>query len=151
MPESTEEQRASWREECAFCGILAGGARAETVYEDDGFLAFLDARPLRPGHVLVVPKCHLATLTDVPEELLGPLMSGVRLLCLATERAMNAEGTFVAVNNKVSQSVPHLHVHVVPRNRGDGLRGFFWPRHRYAEGEAATVAEEVRRAVAALR
>lgn len=116
---------------CTFCDIVTGEVAATKVMEDDDFVAFLDHRPLFAGHTLVIPKEHVETLADTPEALVGPLFHLVKRLEHAVRRAAGAEGTFVAMNNKVSQSVPHLHVHVVPRNRKDGLRGFFWPRRRY--------------------
>ncbi len=122
---------------CAFCEIVAGEAPAWTVLEDDGFVAFLDARPVFEGHCLLVPRPHHETLADLPESLVGPLFLTARRLASAVEAAMDAHGTFVALNNKVSQSVPHLHVHVVPRRFKDGLRGFFWPRTKYADDDAA--------------
>jgi histidine triad (HIT) family protein len=131
---------------CLFCRIAAGEVEALRVLEDADCVAFLDHRPLFPGHVLLVPRAHVATLTDLPDALLAPLMRWTRALARAVEQALSAEGVFVAVNHKVSQSVPHLHVHVVPRRRGDGLKGFFWPRHPYRD---AAHAEEVRAAIAA--
>ena len=135
---------------CTFCDIAAGTLEAEIVFEDERTMAFLDHRPLFPGHSLLIPREHFETLPDLPEELVAPLFSNARLLSRAVQSAMGAEGTFVAMNNKVSQSVPHLHVHVVPRRRKDGLRGFFWPRHRYGSGEMTASAEAVRNAVAEL-
>ncbi|WP_372458427.1 HIT family protein [Streptomyces sichuanensis] len=133
---------------CIFCAIATGGAAGHRVLDDETVVAFLDARPLFPGHVLVVPKRHAETLTDLPAEEVGPFFTRVQRVAGAVERAMGAAGSFVAANNRVSQSVPHFHVHVVPRNRKDGLRGFFWPRTRYAsEEEAAEVAARVRRAL----
>lgn len=133
---------------CAFCTIAAGGTAAHLVFADDAAVAFLDARPLFPGHVLVVPRRHAETLTDLPVADVGPFFTRVQLIAGAVERGMGAAGTFVAANNRISQSVPHFHVHVVPRNRKDGLRGFFWPRTRYAsDGEAARVASRVRAAL----
>ena len=129
---------------CTFCAIVAGDVPAHRVLEDDGFVAFLDIRPLFPGHVLVVPRPHVETLTDLPAADAGPLFERVRALAGAMELALGAQGSFVAVNNRVSQSVPHLHVHVVPRTKGDGLRGFFWPRTRYADdAEAADYASRI--------
>jgi histidine triad (HIT) family protein len=117
------------------------------VFEDGDSVAFLDHRPLFPGHVLLIPRHHFETLADLPPALVGPLFFNARLLSLAVEEAMEAEGSFLAVNNRVSQSVPHLHVHVVPRRRKDGLRGFFWPRRSYGdEAERRRVAEAVRAA-----
>ena len=122
---------------------------ATRVLEDDGFVAFLDARPLFPGHTLVVPRTHLEVLTELPAGDVGPLFERVRALARAMEAGLGAQGSFVAVNNRVSQSVPHLHVHVVPRTKGDGLRGFFWPRQRYGSaGEAEAVGERLRSALA---
>jgi histidine triad (HIT) family protein len=135
---------------CTFCAIVADTAPAHVVLDDDVAMAFLDLRPLFPGHTLVVPRPHYETLTDVPPDLLGPFFARVQQVTAAVEAAMGAAGSFVAINNKVSQSVPHLHVHVVPRNRKDGLRGFFWPRARYADdAEAADVASRLRAALAA--
>ncbi|MEV4443131.1 HIT domain-containing protein [Streptomyces sp. NPDC049577] len=134
--------------DCVFCAIAAGELAAHRVFEDGTAVAFLDARPLFPGHVLVVPRRHAETLTDLPGEELGPFFGRVQRVTGAVERAMGAAGSFVAANNRVSQSVPHFHVHVVPRNRKDGLRGFFWPRTRYAsEEDAEAVAARVRAAL----
>jgi len=142
----TEPEKAP---SCPFCRIAAGEEPAYVVYEDDAHLAFLDKRPLFPGHCLLIPKEHHPTLADLPEEAVGPLFRLARLLSLAVEEAMAAEGTFLAVNNRVSQSVPHLHVHIVPRRRGDGLRGFFWPRQNYRDEEhALAVKEAIKTAVA---
>lgn len=133
---------------CAFCAIAAREAPGHVVLDDDHFLAFLDRTPLFAGHVLLVPRAHHETLTDVPVALVGPLFERAQALAGAVERAMGAAGTFVAMNNRVSQSVPHLHVHVVPRTKGDGLRGFFWPRTTYANSdEAAAVAARLRGAL----
>lgn len=116
---------------CLFCGMIQGEVPTPVVYRSEVVFAFLDARPLFPGHCLVLPRSHVETLTVMPPQLLGPFFAEVQLVARAVERAMEAQGTFVAMNNRISQSVPHLHVHVVPRNRGDGLRGFFWPRTHY--------------------
>jgi histidine triad (HIT) family protein len=130
---------------CLFCEILSGQVRAHVVLDDDVGLGFLDHRPLFPGHTLLVPRDHHETLADLPEELVGPLFTRARRLARAMEDVLGAAGSFVALNNRVSQSVPHVHVHVVPRNRKDGLRGFFWPRSRYAsEEEAAALAARLR-------
>jgi histidine triad (HIT) family protein len=126
-------------ETCVFCQIIRGERPAHLVFEDEFSLAFLDQRPLFPGHCLLVPKQHYATLTDLPAELIMPLFAAAQRLAQAVEEGMSAEGTFVAINNRVSQSVPHLHIHIVPRRRKDGLKGFFWPRNRY-EDEAAMLA-----------
>jgi len=130
---------------CLFCAIVAGDLEAEIVLEDAGSVAFLDHRPLFPGHVLLVPRQHHATIEDLPAELTGPLFANAQRLAAAVRSAMSAQGTFVAMNNVVSQSVPHLHVHVVPRNRKDGLRGFFWPRNPYKDPrEMAAAAAAIR-------
>jgi histidine triad (HIT) family protein len=122
---------------CPFCRIVTGDAPAQLVMADDEVIAFLDTRPLFPGHTLVVPRQHHETLADLPPERTPHLFIVVRDLSAVMEDALGAGGSFVAVNNRVSQSVPHLHVHVVPRTKGDGLRGFFWPRSRYENDEAA--------------
>jgi histidine triad (HIT) family protein len=133
---------------CRFCQIIAGDESAHVVFEDARTLAFLDNRPLFPGHSLLVPRDHYETLADLPDDLIDPLFASARLLSIAIPKAMRKPGSFVALNNVVSQSVPHLHVHVVPRKPKDGLRGFFWPRTKYAsEDEMRAVAERVRRAV----
>lgn len=132
---------------CSFCAIVAGEADAEVVFADEATVAFLDARPLFPGHVLLVPREHHETIEDLPADQVERFFLNGRRLATAVREAMGAEGTFVAINNTVSQSVPHLHLHVVPRVRKDGLRGFFWPRHKYGEGEMAAAAERVRAAL----
>ncbi|MCU1354050.1 MAG: hypothetical protein JWM05_3259 [Acidimicrobiales bacterium] len=135
---------------CLFCRIVAGDEPAHIVLDDDVAVAFLDVRPLFPGHTLLAPRAHHETLTDLPTDLVGPFFLRAQRLAAAVEEAMGAAGTFVAINNRVSQSVPHLHVHVVPRTKGDGLRGFFWPRTRYADdAEAAAVAARLRAALEA--
>ena len=128
-----------------FCQIVSRAVPAAIVFEDVDSLAFLDHRPVFPGHCLLVPKQHLDSLVDVEPPLLGKLFANARLLALAVQQGLGAQGAFVAVNNRVSQSVPHMHVHVVPRTKGDGLKGFFWPRHKYRDPEHM---EEVRRALA---
>ena len=136
--------------DCAFCAIVAGTAPAAVVLDEPDVLAFLDVRPLFAGHVLTVPKEHHVALADLPGPLLPVLFDAVQRLSAALPRAVGAQGTFVAVNNLVSQSVPHLHVHVVPRTRGDGLRGFFWPRTRYGcDEEMAAAAGSIRTALSA--
>jgi histidine triad (HIT) family protein len=133
---------------CIFCQIVTGARPGHIVLESEHALAFLDARPVFPGHSLLVPRDHYETLGDLPAPLVGEFFADAQRLATAVEEAMEAEGTFVAMNNRVSQSVPHLHVHVVPRRRKDGLRGFFWPRQTYASDEAmADVAGRVRRLV----
>jgi histidine triad (HIT) family protein len=135
--------------ECVFCRIARGEAdKSLVVLEDAQTLGFLDRRPLFPGHTLVIPRAHVETLLDLPDDVLPELFSNVRLLARAMEEGLGADGSFVAINNRVSQSVPHLHVHVVPRRRKDGLRGFFWPRQKYESDEhAAEVAGELRASV----
>jgi histidine triad (HIT) family protein len=120
---------------CIFCDIVAGKAEAEIVWRDDISVAFLDKRPLFPGHILLVPVQHVKTLADLPASQVAPLFQAAQRLETAVESAMRAEGTFIAVNNNVSQSVLHLHVHIVPRTKGDGLKGFFWPRRGYETDE----------------
>ena len=133
---------------CAFCEIVAGTRPAHVVLDDDSCLAFLDARPVFPGHVLLVPKAHHETLADLPPALVEPLFSRAQRLSVAVPKGVDAVGTFVGINNTVSQSVPHLHVHVVPRRPKDGLRGFFWPRTTYdSDEQAAAVADAIRQAM----
>jgi len=135
--------------DCLFCAIASGEQPAEIVLADEVAVAFLDSRPVFKGHVLVIPRDHYETLADLPAELVGPLFTRVQRVSAALPAALGAQGSFVALNNVVSQSVPHLHVHVVPRTRGDGLRGFFWPRQRYADdAEAAAYAQRIRDALA---
>jgi histidine triad (HIT) family protein len=133
-------------DECLFCRIVSGELPATIVYEDENAIAFLDHRPLFPGHALLVPRQHVETLGELPATLVAPYFEAAQLLSLAVEAAMDAEGTFVAMNNRVSQSVPHLHVHIVPRRRKDGLKGFFWPRTKYKTDEEM---EAVKRKIAA--
>jgi len=131
-------------ENCAFCKIVRDddGFR---IFEDADTIAFLDHRPLFPGHVLLIPKSHFATIQDLPAALAANLFANVRMLSAAVEAGMRAEGTFIAANNRVSQSVPHFHMHIVPRKKGDGLKGFFWPRRKYKDSE------EMRAVLSALR
>ena len=133
-------------DECLFCRIVSGELPATLVYEDENAVAFLDHRPLFPGHTLLVPRQHVETLGELPPKLVAPYFEATQLLSFAVEAAMEAEGTFVAMNNRVSQSVPHLHVHIVPRRRKDGLKGFFWPRTKYKSDEEM---EAVKRKIAA--
>ena len=129
---------------CLFCAIVAGTQTAAVVHSDEHTVAFLDIRPVFKGHVLLVPRAHVETLPDLPADLLSPFFARGQALCRAVVDAMDAQGTFVAMNNVVSQSVPHLHLHVVPRRRKDGLRGFFWPRTKYeSDGEMAAVAAAI--------
>jgi len=135
---------------CRFCAIVAGEENAHVVFEDEVSLAFLDHRPLFPGHSLLAPREHYETIWDLPDDLIGPLFKNARFLSGALRSAMSAQGAFVALNNVVSQSVPHLHIHLVPRNRKDGLRGFFWPRGKYdSEEHMRETATAIRAAVEA--
>jgi histidine triad (HIT) family protein len=134
--------------DCVFCEIVSGARPAHVVFSDDIAIAFLDARPVFKGHVLVAPLAHYVTLADLPTDLVGPLFQRVQRVSAAMPAAFGAQGSFVGENNVVSQSVPHLHVHVVPRTKGDGLRGFFWPRTRYADdAEADEYARRLREAL----
>jgi histidine triad (HIT) family protein len=134
--------------ECVFCAIVAGRVPAFVVASGLDGMAFLDTRPVFPGHTLVVPREHVPTLADLPAEALPGYFRLVQRVAVAVEAGIAADGTFVAVNNKISQSVPHLHTHVVPRRRKDGLRGFFWPRVKYAlDADAIEVAERIRAAL----
>lgn len=133
---------------CIFCEIVAGTRPAHVVLDEPELMAFLDVKPLFPGHTLVVPRQHHETLPDLPRPLVEPLFSSAQRLAQAMEEALGAQGSFVALNNRVSQSVPHLHVHVVPRTKGDGLKGFFWPRTKYVDDDdAAAMASKLRAAL----
>ncbi|GAA1012848.1 HIT family protein [Acrocarpospora pleiomorpha] len=135
--------------DCLFCAIANGDKPGFIVFRDDSVAAFLDTRPVFKGHVLVVPREHIETLTDLPADLVGPFFLRVQTLTSAVERGVEARGSFVAMNNRISQSVPHLHVHIVPRNPKDGLRGFFWPRMKYADdAEIESFAERIRACLA---
>ncbi|MEV4413369.1 HIT family protein [Catellatospora sp. NPDC049609] len=135
---------------CLFCEIVAGDRPAHLVHADDTVVAFLDVRPVFPGHTLVVPRAHVPTLHELPAADVGGYFQHVQRIAGAVESAMAAQGTFVALNNTISQSVPHLHTHVVPRRKGDGLRGFFWPRTKYADdAHAREHAEAIAAALAA--
>lgn len=120
-------------DKCLFCRIVSGEVPATVIYVDPNAIAFLDHRPLFQGHTLLVPRDHVETLVELPSELVGPLFTAAQSLAQAVQHAMDAEGTFVAMNNRVSQSVPHLHIHIVPRRKKDGLKGFFWPRTKYTD------------------
>lgn len=138
--------------DCLFCKIATGSLAAAIVYEDEAVVAFLDIHPLFPGHVLLCPRAHYGTFTDVPPDLVEPLFRKGQLLTQAVETALEAEGTFLAINNRVSQTVPHLHIHIVPRRRRDGLKGFFWPRHKYESEQAmeatrTAIEQETRRLI----
>jgi histidine triad (HIT) family protein len=132
---------------CVFCSIIAGEIPADMVLDEPDFVAFLDARPVFKGHTLLVPREHVVTLPDLPAGLRDGFLAAAQVLARAVVEGLGAQGSFVAMNNVVSQSVAHLHLHVVPRTKGDGLRGFFWPRTKYAEGEAAQYAEKLRAAI----
>ncbi|WP_151524150.1 HIT family protein [Serinicoccus kebangsaanensis] len=134
---------------CLFCRIVTGDEQAEIVLDRPEVVGFLDIRPVFKGHVLLVPREHVDTLTELPDRLVQPFFATAREVAAVVRDELGAQGTFVAMNNVVSQSVPHLHVHVVPRTKGDGLRGFFWPRERYAEGEAGAYASRLRAALGA--
>jgi histidine triad (HIT) family protein len=132
--------------DCLFCSIVAGTTPAYGVLDEPEVVGFLDFRPVFKGHTLLVPRRHVDTLLDLPAELRDPLLAATQRVASAVQEALGAQGSFVAMNNTVSQSVPHLHVHVVPRAKGDGLRGFFWPRHKYADdAEAQSYSERLRR------
>jgi histidine triad (HIT) family protein len=143
----TPAARAAKAGACPFCAIVRGESTAQVVLETEHTVAFLDVRPVFKGHTLLVPRRHVVTLPDLPADLLAPYLTATQRLASAMVEALGAQGSFVAVNNVVSQSVAHLHTHVVPRTRGDGLRGFFWPRTRYADGEAAAYAERLRQSL----
>jgi histidine triad (HIT) family protein len=134
---------------CRFCAVVAGAEPADVVVDEPEVVAFLDHRPVFKGHTLVVPREHVETLPDLPERLLVPVFGVVQRVARAVVDELGAEGSWVPINNVVSQAVPHLHVHVVPRRRGDGLRGFFWPREGYADdAERAEYAARLRAALA---
>lgn len=133
---------------CVFCEIVAGDTPADVVLDEPDLMAFLDRRPVFKGHLLLVPRTHVVTLPDLPAELRDGFLAAAQRLASAVVDGLGAQGSFVAMNNVVSQSVPHLHCHVVPRTRGDGLRGFFWPRTKYAAGEATEYADRLRRTLA---
>jgi histidine triad (HIT) family protein len=129
---------------CVFCAIIEGTAPAYRVFEDELCVGFLDVKPLFVGHTLIVPRVHRAVLSEVPTAELTALMTNAQRVSQAFGEALGADGTFVAMNDRVSQSVPHVHLHAVPRRKGDGLRGFFWPRHKYAADEAEATAAKLR-------
>ena len=130
------------------CQIVRGELDAAVVLRTDDLVGFLDHRPVFKGHVLLAPVRHIDTLLDLPAELMAPLLTAAQRVAAALGTELGCQGTFVAMNNVVSQSVPHLHVHVVPRTKGDGLKGFFWPRTRYADGEMESYADRIRAALA---
>src|SRR5437016_9061999 len=137
---------------CLFCKVVTGDLAVHVVFEDESSIGFLDHRPVFPGHCLLIPKVHYETLADLPVDLVGCFFTNAQLLARAVELALEAHGPFVAMNNRVSQRVPHFHVHIVPRRRKDGLRGFFWPRYPYKSDEdAETVQQAIRKAVIKLQ
>lgn len=140
------------KNDCVFCKIVSGEIEAQRVYEDEHTVVFLDNGPLFPGHCLVCPREHFETMLDIPQERLAPLFGAAQLIAQAVEQGLGAEGSFVAVNNRISQSVPHLHVHVVPRRRKDGLKGFFWPRRSYKDkDEMAETVTKLQNAIEVIR
>ena len=145
---SASVSSASASSDCLFCDIAAGLVPAHVVLADEEVVAFLDSRPVFKGHVLVAPRQHVITLPDLPAAAVGPFFLRVQRVSAVMPPALGSQGTFVAANNVVSQSVAHLHFHVVPRTKGDGLRGFFWPRLRYeSDAEAADYAARLRTAL----
>ena len=144
-------QTGTFDPSCSFCKI-ARHDDSFRVFEDEHTIALLDHRPLFPGHCLLIPRIHFATIQDLPDSLIAPLFGNVRMLSAAVELGMHAERTFIAANNRVSQSVPHFHVHIVPRNKGDGLKGFFWPRRKDKSSEEIDgVLRALRAAIAQVR
>jgi histidine triad (HIT) family protein len=138
-------------QDCPFCKIVRSEIPSYNVFEDDLTLAFLDKRPLFPGHCLLIPKSHYETLIDLPASLVSPLFQNAQLLARAIEQGLQADGTFVAINNRISQSVPHVHIHIVPRHTKDGLKGFFWPRQHYQdEATILSIQSNLRSTVAQL-
>ncbi|MBA3649515.1 MAG: HIT family protein [Chitinophagales bacterium] len=132
--------------ECLFCRIASGLENAHILHEDEFTIAFLDIKPVFAGHTLIVPKIHYELLENIPDHLIKPLFKIARLFSVVMKESLNAQGSFVAMNNKVSQSVPHFHIHVIPRSKGDGLKGFFWPRKKYDdEHQINTVANKIKK------
>lgn len=127
---------------CPFCRIIAGTEKSYIIFENDKFISFLDKKPLFLGHSLLLPKAHVQTLYDLPERLIKPFFLYLQRIGSAIEHAMDADGSFVAINNIISQSVPHLHTHIVPRHKNDGLKGFFWPRQHYVNEQQMTEIQE---------
>jgi histidine triad (HIT) family protein len=149
--EKNQVWQGKLQEQCAFCLIAKQRTESGIVFQDEISTAFLDKRPLFKGHCLLIPNEHYATISELPSELGGPFFKNVKLLATAVERGLRADGSFLAINNKISQSVPHLHVHIVPRRSGDGLRGFFFPRQQYASlVEAAEIKQAIMSAIAEL-
>jgi histidine triad (HIT) family protein len=152
LKENDVADSPKFADNCKFCKIVKGELDSFVVFDDDISVGILDHRPLFPGHVLLIPKMHYITIGDLPGDLVGGFFTNVQLLSIAVEQAMQSQGTFVGMNNRVSQSIPHLHVHIVPRNKGDGLRGFFWPRQKYSSEEHKTqVQRMISEAISALK
>jgi len=128
---------------CEFCKLVTKEVKSYIVFEDEISLAFLDIKPLFPGHILLIPKNHFETFADIPVELIAPLFRNAKLLDLAVEKALKADGSFIAINNRISQSVSHLHIHIVPRRKGDGLKGFFWPRYPYKDKDEMVKIQQI--------
>ena len=150
--EGSSLPRGRREQECAFCEIARKKRDSLIVFEDEISMAFLDNRPLFLGHTLLIPKEHFGTISDLPPELVGPYFTNAKLIATAIEMGLQADGSFLAINNKISQSVPHLHVHIVPRRSGDGLRGFFYPRQKYGSAdEAAKTQQAIRSAISDLQ
>jgi histidine triad (HIT) family protein len=148
----THQGNRSAKDECIFCAVHTGESNCYRVFEDDDVFVFLDHRPLFPGHCLLITRRHVVTLADLPSPLVHKVFDNVRMVSIAVQSAMKAEGSFVAINNVVSQSVPHFHVHIVPRRKGDGLRGFFWPRSKYqSDEETAGLADTIRKEIERLK
>ena len=145
----SEEGNDKAQKDCVFCAIVRGRSPARhIVFQDDTSLAFLDKRPVFLGHSLLIPRNHYETIHNLPKDLITPIFSNAQLLAEAVERGVHAEGTFIAINNRISQSVPHLHIHVIPRKSGDGLRGFFWPRQKYASDEQMKeIADSIKKSI----
>lgn len=145
----SEEGNDKAQDDCVFCTIVSGRSPARyIVFQDDTSLSFLDKRPVFLGHCLLIPRNHYETIHDLPKDLIAPIFSNAQLLAGAVERGVHAEGTFIAINNRISQSVPHLHIHVIPRKSGDGLRGFFWPRQKYVSDEQMKeIADSIKKSI----
>jgi histidine triad (HIT) family protein len=152
IDEDSSVLRVKREQECVFCQVAKKKKDSHVVFEDDVSMAFLDSRPLFLGHTLLIPKEHYATLSDLPSFLVGPYFTNAKLIATAIEKGLQADGSFLAINNKISQSVPHLHIHIVPRRSGDGLRGFFYPRQKYAsEEEVQRIQRAIKSAISDLK
>ena len=122
--------------ECVFCKIIKGESVGYIIFEDTNSVAFLDIRPLFPGHLLLIPKIHYETISDLPLSIIEPFFNNAKFLSIVLEKGLRADGTLIVINNRVSQSIPHLHIHIIPRHKGDGLKGFFWPRIPYKDKDS---------------